>query len=71
MKATKEQKEMIDCLISQAKFWASSNDIASPTHYNDIAEEVNKLDFLCEEDAERFILAIEQVYHLIKITGLC
>ena len=40
MTPNKKQKEIIDMLISQAKFWKSTNDIMSPTHYNDIEEEV-------------------------------
>lgn len=66
MTPNKKQKEIIDMLISQAKFWKSTNDIMSPTHYNDIEEEVRQLD-LTEDDEERLIEAISQVYHLIKI----
>lgn len=67
MKPTKNQKELCKLVRNQASFWSNTNDIYSPTHYNDIEEEVNEIDFLCEDAKEQFIDALSTLYHLIKM----
>ena len=66
MKPNKKQNEMIELVNQMSKYWQSTNDIDSPSHYTLIEEETRKLD-LTEDDEERFIEALSQVYHLIKI----
>ena len=41
MKPTELQKKVIDSVISIMETWKNSNDITSPTHFNDIHEFLN------------------------------
>ena len=38
MKPTDKQIAIIDSIISTIQTWKNTNDISSPTHYNDIEE---------------------------------
>ncbi len=38
MKPTDKQIAIIDSIISTIQTWRNTNDISSPTHYNDIEE---------------------------------
>lgn len=67
MKPSEKQKKICELIKSQASFWMNTNDIYSPTHYNDIEEEVDNIDFLCDEAKEQLIDALSTLYHLIKI----
>ena len=48
MKANKRQKEILEQIRSILNFWATSNDITSPTHINDVDETFDNLSFLSE-----------------------
>lgn len=39
-KPTDLQKRVIDCIIGEMKFWQSSNDISSPSHYTSIEHDM-------------------------------
>lgn len=44
MKPTKRQTELIKAISGIISSWDGTNDINSPTHYDDIGEELRKLD---------------------------
>lgn len=69
MKPSELQKEIIELVISQAKFWMNTNDINSPTHFTDNFEEVEK--FVCEDKisdtkAEDLVNALDNLYRVIR-----
>lgn len=39
-KPTDFQKRVIECLIDEMRFWQSSNDIGSPSHYTSIEHDM-------------------------------
>lgn len=69
MKPTELQKQLCNIIKEQASFWSNTNDIHSPTHYCDIEESVRCIEQLSEEAQEQLILALESLYHIIKITN--
>ena len=57
MKANDKQKLVIDTLISQLKFYKTSNDLGSPTHHSDNDEIISMLEFDKKiTEKEEFIL---------------
>lgn len=67
MKPTKLQKKICELIKSQASFWMTTNDINSPTHYNDIEESLYDMDELSEEEKEELLFALSSLYHLVKV----
>ena len=67
MKPTKLQKKICELIKSQASFWMNTNDIYSPTHYNDIEEELDNIEELSEEDKEELLFALRNLYNLVKV----
>lgn len=67
MKPTKLQKKICELIKSQASFWISTNDIYSPTHYNDIEECLYDIDELSEDAKEELLFALRNLYHLVKV----
>jgi hypothetical protein len=67
MKPTKLQKKICELIKSQASFWMNTNDINSPTHYNDIEEGVDEIDELLDEDKEELLFALRNLYQLVKV----
>ena len=67
MKPTKLQKKICELIKSQASFWMNTNDINSPTHYNDIEEGVEDIDELSEYDKEELLFALRNLYQLVKV----
>ena len=63
MKPTKLQKKICELIKSQASFWMNTNDINSPTHYNDIEEGVEDIDELSEEEKEELLFALRNLYN--------
>ena len=68
MKPTKTQKAVIDAVIEQLKFWRSTNDINSPTHYSDIYECYKPYldDYLSEEEIEQLRSETCNLFTFIK-----
>ena len=68
MKANKIQQYICDVIHSQADFWKHSNDIASPTHLNDIEEEcfAQLDDLIPDEDMEEFQDKLKDLYWFIR-----
>lgn len=67
MKPTKLQKKICELIKSQASFWMNTNDIYSPTHYNDIEESLDDMDELSEEEKEELLFALRNLYNLVKV----
>lgn len=73
MKPNKLHIELCELVGKLARYWRNTNDIDSPTHYSDNAEEVNKLalDYdINEEDAELLTDCLDELYHTIKNVAL-
>jgi hypothetical protein len=57
MKPTPRQQKLIEEVLNQAHFWMNTNDLDSPTHYCDIEEEMNKLEWdevVSKEEKKKF-----------------
>ena len=67
MKPTKHQKKICELIKSQASFWMNTNDISSPTHYNDMEESLDAMDELSEEEKEELLFALRNLYQLVKV----
>lgn len=52
MKANTKQISACEEIRSQARFWISTNDLSSPTHFCDISECLNGNDLLTESEAD-------------------
>ena len=59
-------KEICDLLKRQANFWVNTNDLKSPTHLNDIEEDVNSIDGLPETDAEELVELVSNLYWFVR-----
>lgn len=69
MKPNEKQKKICRLIKSTASFWMNSNDIDSPTHVNDIEEEVYNLDDDIDlDDVEKEILIsnLLNLYWVVK-----
>jgi len=69
MKPSEKQKKICELIKSTASFWMNSNDIDSPTHVNDIEEEVYNLDDDIDlDDVEKEILIsnLLNIYWVVK-----
>lgn len=69
MKPSEKQKKICELIKSNASFWMSSNDIDSPTHVNDIEEEVYSLgDDIDLDDVEKEVLIsnLLNIYWVVK-----
>jgi hypothetical protein len=66
MKPTELQRKICEVIKIQANYWINTNDIHSPTHYNDIEEDVNDIDDLSDDAKEILIQCLENLYHFIK-----
>ena len=66
MKPNKIQIEVAREIQSQASFWSTTNDITSLTHYCDIAESLNLIDNLTEEQIEKLEDKIADLFDYIK-----
>ena len=69
MKATDKQKELCEFIRSQSSYWANSNDIDSPTHYSDIDEEINNIEWLNDYSKIGLMHLMEELYFFIKKHG--
>ena len=59
-------KEICDLVKRQANFWVNTNDLKSPTHLNDIEEDVNSIDGLSETDAEELVELVSNLYWFVR-----
>lgn len=68
MKPTELQKKVIDSVISIMETWKNSNDITSPTHFNDIHEFLNADlgDYLIDDYLEEMEFPIRDMFYTIK-----
>ena len=69
MKPSEKQKKICELIKSTASFWMNSNDIDSPTHVNDIEEEVYNLDDDIDlDDVEKEVLIsnLLNIYWVVK-----
>jgi hypothetical protein len=70
MKPTKLQIDIAKLVENQAKFWQSTNDINSPTHYGDIEVDLDDLALdhpeLTEEQLRELGDSIRDLYFVIK-----
>ena len=69
MKASQKQKELCAFIWSQVSFWSNSNDIDSPTHINDIEEEINNIEWLSDYERIDLIDKVQDLYFFIKNHG--
>lgn len=56
-----KQKEIASLIRRQASFWTSTNDINSPTHYSDLDNDVDDIDWLNEagkDDLKDILLSL-------------
>ena len=67
MKPTNLQRKICELIKTQASFWMNSNDINSPTHYDDIQEEVDNVDELSYDAKDELVKSLSDLYHLVKI----
>lgn len=49
MKPNNKQIKICELITEQTQFWQSTNDINSPTHYNDIEETIDNAIFFDDE----------------------
>lgn len=69
MKPSEKQKKICELIKTNASFWMNSNDIDSPTHVNDIEEEVYSLgDDIDLDDVEKEVLIsnLLNIYWVVK-----
>lgn len=68
MKANKIQNYLCDVILNQQSFWRNSNDITSPTHFNDIEEECYSQlsNLISDEDREEFEKKLKDLYRFIR-----
>ena len=69
MKPSEKQKKICELIKSTASYWMNSNDIDSPTHVNDIEEEVYSLgDDIDLDDIEKEVLIsnLLNIYWVVK-----
>lgn len=69
MKATPRQKLLLQEVHNQTSFWMNTNDLDSPTHYNDIEEEAFKLEdeaSLTEAERRKFEDLLGDMLDFIK-----
>ena len=59
-------KEICDLVKRQANFWVNTNDLKSPTHLNDIEEDVNSIDGLSPTDAEELVELVSNLYWFVR-----
>ena len=68
MKINENQRAVCNNIISQFKYWISSNDFTSPTHIIDIEEEFRvQLEEIIDEDTiDNLISKVQDIYSIIK-----
>lgn len=59
-------KEICELVKRQSNFWVNTNDLKSPTHLNDIEEDVNSIDGLAETDAEELVELVSNLYWFVR-----
>lgn len=69
MKPNEQQKRICDLIKSQASFWQSTNDIHSPTHYEDIETEIDNIEDLNENEKCQLIYIMQTMYDFVKVIG--
>lgn len=69
MKATEKHRELCELVKNQANFWASTNDIDSPTHLIDIDDTVSQIEFLEENKQEVLKNDLRNLYYTIRSFG--
>lgn len=67
MKPNNKQKELCSLVEIQGIYWANNADINSPTHYNDIEDAVEDIDWLSDESKDQLVKLLSDLYHFIKI----
>lgn len=69
-KPNEKQIAIAKMISSQAHFWATTNDISSPTHWCDLEESVQTLvndDVLDKEDGRVLLEGLEGIFdHIIR-----
>jgi hypothetical protein len=68
MKPNDKQIAVAKMIASQANFWATTNDITSPTHNSDLDESVDTLvedGMLDEEDGEILRIGLEGIFFAV------
>ena len=69
MKPTNRHIELCELIKSQANFWIGTNDIDSPTHLCDIAESLNEIEWISEQEWYEMEDCLTQLYYTIKKLG--
>lgn len=67
MKPSKQQKAICELIKSQASSWMNSDDIDSITHFDDIEEEVSKLE--STDQAYSLEMALTRLFCIVKSAG--
>jgi hypothetical protein len=69
MKPTPRQNKILEMISNQVHFWMNTNDIDSPTHYSDLEDDVQSLEYidqLSKEDAKQLENMLGDIYDFIK-----
>jgi hypothetical protein len=60
------QKKVCETIITQCKFWMSSNDINSPTNMCGIQETVDNIEELDDSENVKLVVALENILELLR-----
>ena len=60
------QKKVCETIITQCKFWMSSNDIDSSTNVCDIQETVDNIEELDDSENVKLVVALENILELLR-----